>query len=155
MSAVANIYYLPAGNTELFTVVVRPKACGKYPVVTLRSPYESAYINLSDDEAKQQALNDNKGWANRGFVFILQHCRGTGKSTGDSDAFIYEREDGLALQEWIRKQDFYNGEIFLAGGSYCGWTSLSTAPFADDIKGVSLDATDCELYNFMFLFRIR
>ena len=151
MSAVANIYYLPAGENELFTIVVSPEISGKYPVVTLRSPYESHYISMDEEQAKQQALNDFTKWTERGFIFILQHCRGTGKSTGDSDAFVYEREDGLALQEWIRKQDFYNGEIYLSGGSYCGWTSMSTAPFADDIKGVALDATDCELYNFMFL----
>ncbi|MBE5818187.1 MAG: CocE/NonD family hydrolase [Clostridiales bacterium] len=151
MSANTSIYYLSAGDCELCTIVVKPSETGKYPTVILRSPYESHYTKMSDAEAMAQAYEEHKEFIKRGFAFILQHCRGTGKSTGDSDAFIYEREDGLALQQWIREQDFYNGEIFLSGGSYCGWTSMSTAPFADDIKGVSLDSTDCELYNFIYL----
>lgn len=151
MSTTTSIHYLPAGDNVLCTIVVRPEAQGKFPTVILRSPYEAHYIPMSDGEAMAQAYEEHKPFVKKGFVFILQHCRGTGKSTGDSDAFIYEREDGLALQEWIRTQDFYNGEIFLSGGSYCGWTTISTAPFADDIKGVSLNTTDCELYNFIYL----
>ena len=151
MSATASIHYLPMGDCELCTLVLRPEPTGKFPTVTLRSPYENDYISLTDEQAMEHLLNTQKLWADRGYVFVFQHCRGTGKSTGDSDAFVYDREEGLALQQWIREQDFYNGEIFLYGGSYCGWTSMSTAPFAPDIKGVVLDCTDGDLYNFMFL----
>lgn len=35
---------------------------------------------------------------------------GKGQSMGDFVPYIYEREDGLFLQEWIGNQSFYNGE---------------------------------------------
>lgn len=150
-NTVVKTYYLPHDGVELFTMAVLPSDKAKYPTVIIRSPYEAHHENLNDEELEECLKRTFKKWTENGYALVFQHCRGTGKSSGDSDAFIYEREEGLALQEWVRHQDFYNGEIFLTGGSYCGWASLSTAPFAPDIKGIILEATDCELYNFLYL----
>ena len=77
----------------------------------------------------------------------MQHCRGRGKSTGDCVPYIYEREDGLNLQQWIRQHSFYNGELYLVGHSYTSSVHYVTAPFAEDIKGAVLQVQDCERYN--------
>ena len=60
---------------------------------------------------------------------------------------MHEREDGLALQVWIRAQGFYNGELFLSGHSYTACLHFATAPFAPDVKGAVLEAHDCERYH--------
>ncbi|MEE1198011.1 MAG: hypothetical protein U0K54_02565 [Acutalibacteraceae bacterium] len=53
----------------------------------------------------------------------------------------------MFLQEWVRHQDFYNGEIYLVGGSYTAAIHYVTAPFADDIKGAVFRVKDTERYN--------
>ena len=78
---------------------------------------------------------------------VFQHCRGQGKSTGAFVPYIYEREDGLNLRKWIRKQPFYNGELILWGGSYTASVHFVTAPFEADVKGAILEVQDCERYN--------
>ena len=85
------------------------------------------------------------------FVRVHQHCRGTGKSGGDFIPYVNERADGLALLEWIRKQDFYNGEIYLEGSSY--GSSVHAALLntkQPDIKGVSWKVQDTERYNIIY-----
>ncbi|MBE6645295.1 MAG: hypothetical protein E7612_07975 [Ruminococcaceae bacterium] len=72
-----------------------------------------------------------------GYAVVFQHCRGRGKSGGDCIPYVYEREDGLALQQWIREQASYNGELYLCGKSYLSSVHFVTAPFADDINQIS------------------
>jgi predicted acyl esterase len=59
-------------------------------------------------------------------------------------------EDGLALQEWVRKQSFYNGELYLLGRSYASTVHYVTAPFAPDIKGAVFGIKDSERYNIVY-----
>lgn len=142
--------YLTERGADLFTVVCLPEAAGRYPVVLSRSPYEDSLNQLSDEEAAESILESCASWLERGYAVIRQHCRGTGKSSGDCIPYINEREDGLALQAWVRKQPFYNGEIFLCGGSYLSSVHYVTAPFAEDIKGAVLNVQDCERYNIKY-----
>lgn len=151
MTTTAYTLYLPYDGCELYTIVVLPDAKGSFPTVVMRSPYEGHHRKMTDEQIAEMFIEDNKKWTENGFAFVFQDCRGTGKSTGDSDAFIYERGEGLALLEWIRSCSFYNGEIYLTGGSYCGYVNFSTAPYPDDIKAAVFEATDCNLYNFLYL----
>ena len=147
MCSKAYYQYLPFENAELFTVICLPDMCGKYPTVIYRNPYVDSDENLSEDEICTKKLNECCGWLQRGYAVVFQHCRGRGKSSGDCIPYIYEREDGLFLQEWIRHQPFYNGELYLCGGSYTSSVHFVTAPFAEDIKGAVLEVQDCERYN--------
>lgn len=140
-------FYLEFNNAELFTVVCLPNNYDKFPTVIMRSPYVDSDEFFNEEEICQNKLGEYKIWLNNGYAVVFQHCRGRGKSTGDCVPYIYEREDGLFLQDWIRKQSFYNGELFLCGGSYTSSVHFVTAPFADDIKGAVLEVQDCERYN--------
>ena len=140
-------YYLDNNNAELFTVVCLPDIAGKYPTVIMRSPYVDDDEFLSEDTICRNKQDELQSWLENGYAVAYQHCRGRGKSTGDCIPYIFEREDGLALQNWIRKQTFYNGELYLFGGSYTSSVHFVTAPFADDIKGAVLMIQDCERYN--------
>ena len=72
------------------------------------------------------------------------------KSTGAFVPYIHEREDGLALRQWIRTRPFYNGELFLFGGSYVASLHYTTAPFESDIKGAVFEVQDSERYNLWY-----
>lgn len=139
--------YLVIDNAKLFTVVCLPKSGGKFSTVIYRTPYVDSDENLSEIEICQNKLNEYKTWLGNGYAVVFQHCRGRGKSTGNCVPYIYEREDGLFLQDWIRQQPFYNGELYLCGSSYTSSVHFVTAPFADDIKGAVLQVQDCERYN--------
>lgn len=139
--------YCYFNDCELFTIICLPDNVGKFPTVIMRSPYVDAEEFLSEDEICKKRLNEFKCWLENGYAVVFQHCRGRGKSTGDCIPYIYEREDGLFLQEWIRKQPFYNGELYLYGHSYTSSVHFVTAPFAADIKGAVLQGQDCERYN--------
>ena len=139
--------YLEVPGAELFTVVCLPQENGAFPTVIMRLPYVDAEESLTEAEICQNALNEYRPWLAHGYAVVFQHCRGRGKSSGDCIPYINEREDGLHLQEWIRKQPFYNGELYLYGRSYKASVHFVTAPFARDIKGAVLEAQDCERYN--------
>ena len=113
----------------------------------MRNPYVDDAENIPEDELAERIAAGHINLTGNGYAVVYQHCRGRGKSTGDCVPYIHEREDGLNLQEWVRKQPFYNGEIYLCGGSYLSSVHFTTAPFADDIKGAVLEVQDCEKYN--------
>ena len=139
--------YIPANGAELFTVVCLPDACGKYPTVIYRNPYVDSDENANEDDICQRILRGYAEWIDAGYAVVFQHCRGKGKSSGDCIPYINEREDSLLLQQWIREQSFYNGELYLHGRSYCSSVHFVSAPFASDIKGAVLEVQDCERYN--------
>ena len=130
--------YLEINGAKLFTIICLPKESGKFPTIIMRNPYVDDTENISEQEICDNKLKEYKTSLDNGYAVIFQHCRGRGKSTGDCIPYIYEREDGLFLQEWIRKQSFYNGELYLCGGSYTSAVHYVTAPFSSDIKGAVL-----------------
>ncbi len=143
-----NFYqYLKVENAELFTAVCLPEDKGSFPTVLFRSPYVDDMEKLIEEQIVARIAEEQKSFIENGYTVIFQHCRGRGKSSGDCVPYIFEREDGLALQQWVREQPFYNGEIYLCGGSYTSSVHFVTAPFAKDIKGAVLDVQDCERYN--------
>lgn len=142
--------YLENDGVKIFTVICLPEKNGKFPVTIYRTPYCDSEKEMSEDEIALSWANDHRSIMDSGYVSIYQHCRGTGKSTGDCIPYQYERTDGLYLMDWIRKQPFYNGEIFLSGGSYCCTVHYDCAPFADDIKGAVFQIQDCNHYRANF-----
>jgi len=139
--------YLAFDGAELFTVICLPQKNGKFPTVIYRTPYVDEAEQQTEEEICGNKLREYKGWLDNGYAVVFQHCRGRGKSSGDCVPFIHEREDGLFLQDWIRQQPFYNGELYLHGMSYLSSVHFVTAPFAADIKGAVLEVMDSERYN--------
>lgn len=139
--------YLDSNGIKLFTLVCLPSEKGTYPTVIFRSPYVDAEESLTEQEICVRRAKEFANFTQSGYAVVFQHCRGRGKSEGECVPYIYEREDGLSLQAWIRTQPFYNGELYLCGGSYTSSVHFVTAPFADDVKGAILAVQDCERYN--------
>ena len=146
----ADYKYIESDGVKLFTTVLMPDSTGKFPTVIVRNPYVENYENEKEDNIVIAYLNEFKNWLVNGYGVVIQHCRGRGKSEGDFIPYINERKDGLCLQEWVRKQNFYNGEIFFRGNSYLSSVHYLTAPFADDIKGAVFTVQDSERYNVCY-----
>jgi putative CocE/NonD family hydrolase len=142
--------YLEIDNERFFTVCLLPEAEGKFPTVICRSPYVKSTVDLPEEKITEQCYNSYKPWLDRGYAVLFQHCRGQGKSTGAFVPYVHEREDGLLFREWIRRQPFYNGELYLLGGSYNASLHYTTAPFEPDIKGAVFDVQDSERYRLWY-----
>ena len=142
--------YIKSENIKLFTVALTPDKHGKYPAVIIRSPYVDVYENIDEEDIALTYLNENKKWLKSGYAVVIQHCRGRGKSEGDCIPYINERKDGLALLDWVRQQDFYNGELFLRGGSYLTSVWYVIKPFPDDVKGAIFHVQDSKRYNVCY-----
>lgn len=147
MGYVAYSRFVPVEGAELYTVILLPREQGSFPTVLFRSPYVDGEEAAEEEVLLPALLQKNAKWLDYGYAVVWQHCRGRGKSTGDCIPYIYEREDGLALRAWVREQSFYNGELFLCGGSYTSSVHYVTVPFESDVKGAVLEVQDCERYN--------
>ncbi len=142
--------YLESGGEKLFTAVCLPAKTGKFPIIIYRTPYADSEIDADPQALADRFAKDHLGTLAKGYGYVYQHCRGRGKSSGDFLPYINEREDGLNLQDWIRKQPFYSGVLLLDGASYTSSVHLVCAPFADDVKAAVLAIQDCERYAMSY-----
>ena len=150
MEHYAHWEYLPISGEKLFTVVLLPEKDGKFPTLILRTPYVGSTVDKAEDTLAQDYLNGHRAWLEQGYAIVYQHCKGQGKSTGAFVPYVHEREDGLALRQWVREQPFYNGELFLWGASYTASLHYATAPFESDIKGAVFEVQDSERYRLWY-----
>lgn len=134
---------MPDG-VKLYTFGAMPPAGMKCPIIIERNPY------VKDERVSPERFS-GLTWTPDSYVRITQHCRGCGCSEGDWIPYATERADGLALLEWVRKLPFYNGEIYLSGGSYLSsvhFLYIDTNP--PDVKGAVLAVQDCNRYNIVY-----
>jgi uncharacterized protein len=109
-------------GVKLSANIFLPKAEGTFPVILVRTPY-----------GKGNAKNgDGLFFAARGYVFVIQDCRGKGASQGRWEPFVNDRDDGRDTRDWILDQPWCNGSIGTSGGSYVGFTQWISAPNAGD-----------------------
>ncbi|MDA0746403.1 MAG: CocE/NonD family hydrolase [bacterium] len=94
-----------------------PRTHGKFPTVLMRTPYSN-----NGDPLIQKA----RRLANNGYACVIDDCRGRWDSGGDYYPFR-EGEDGFDTQEWIGKQEWSDGTIGMAGGSYVGAVQWQSA----------------------------
>lgn len=129
---------------KLFTVIIKPRPEGRFPVLLERCPYSMTYSETLTAENFYQlepyllATFDHEALFDAGYCFVYQHVRGTGNSTGGQVYYgKYEYFDGIDTMEWLRQQDFYNGEIFRFGASYTGMSCMVDAcEHYPDLKGL-------------------
>ncbi len=100
-----------------------------WPVILQRSPYFHAMDSYRVHGAEL---------AKRGFVYIVQCCRGTGESEGAWEPNINERQDGLYTVNWLAEQKWvknigYWGDSYLA---LTGWCMADAVP--EKVKGMYL-----------------
>jgi len=96
--------------------VYRPRAEGKFPVLLCRTPYN-------------KTNNFGMGFrgAPRGYVVIIQDCRGRYASEGDWEPFKYESNDGYDTVEWAASLPYSDGKVGTYDASYAGVTQMLLA----------------------------
>jgi len=107
--SLATDIYRPAENGD---VVEEP-----LPALLSRTPYN-----------KRGEMERHGEWfAKRGYVVVLQDCRGRFNSGGSFEMFVNEPEDGYDTVEWVADREYCNGEVGTIGSSYGAWVQSGLA----------------------------
>lgn len=111
-------------GVRLATDVYRPARDGEalpgaFPVLLLRTPYDKR------DPVARRRYGEH--WAQRGYVSVLQDCRGCYASEGDLYFLRQEAEDGYDTMRWLEAQTWCDGRVGTHGYSYMGWTQSALA----------------------------
>jgi putative CocE/NonD family hydrolase len=114
-------------DIRLATDITLPNESSTFPVILIRTPYNK---NNEEDD-------DGKYWAEKGYAFVIQDCRGTGKSEGEWYPCINEKSDGIDTRKWILQQPWCDGNIGTTGGSYLGYTQfVSSTESIESLKAM-------------------
>ena len=125
-------------GVELSADMYLPRGEGKFPTVLMRTPYSN---NTDDMIAKGCRL------ANSGYACVIQDCRGRWDSAGDYYPFR-EGEDGYDTQEWVGRQEWSDGKIGMAGGSYVGLVQWQSAPHRSEfLKCIAPRVICCDFFS--------
>jgi putative CocE/NonD family hydrolase len=94
-------------------------ASGPFPTIVTRTPYESG---------RDVFIALGVWWAERGYAFAVEDCRGRFESEGVFHAYFPDIEDGYDTLEWVAAQSWCNGKIGTWGRSYGALTQWLMAP---------------------------
>ncbi len=133
-------YFTMSDGVGLYTVIALPDGDKKYPVVLMRTPYGKKDVPCNE------VVSEDDPFIKNGYALVYQHTRGRGNSEGVCHPYV-EHDDGLDSLDIIRKQPFYNGEIYLTGGSYPATVHLcyiGTNPH--DVKAAALSIQTDRMY---------
>ena len=101
--------------------VHRPDVPGSYPVLLMRTPYGRTH-------GQSESGYHHPSWfADRGYVVVIQDCRGRWGSDGDFVPFLDEAQDGYDTIEWAAALPEANGRVGMYGYSYPGLVQLLAA----------------------------
>ncbi len=113
---VRNLMVPMRDGVKLSTEVYVPSLPGRYPVLVTRSPY-----NKSGERRRAMFF------AQHGYVFVAQDCRGRYASEGVLYPLINEDRDGYDTIEWAAAQPWSNGKVGTTGASYLAMDQYAAA----------------------------
>ena len=116
-------------STDAGAVPHEGQAPAALPVLVQRSCYPHALLSYEVC---------GKGFAQRGYIYIIQFSRGVGGSEGIWEPNIHERDDGIDMMNWLNDQPWaqsigFFGESYLA---LTGWAMIDALP--PKVKGMYL-----------------
>jgi hypothetical protein len=88
-----------------------------------------AVLELTQYDIDGGRNQDFKAFVQRGYVFVQVEVRGRGRSGGEKtdNVGLQVSRDGHDAVEWIARQSWSDGHIFMYGGSFVGMTQWHTA----------------------------
>jgi putative CocE/NonD family hydrolase len=108
-------------GVTLYADVYRPFEGGPHPVLLMREPYDKNTGQTGSGYAHPS------WWAAKGYVTVVQDCRGRFRSEGDWYPFLHEGPDGYDAVEWAARLAGADGRVGMYGYSYPGATQLLAA----------------------------
>ena len=114
----ANVRAPMRDGIMLSSDIWRPDAEGRFPVILSRTAYDN-----------NTPVYDTLGrfYAARGYVYVVQDCRGRYDSDGVWRNTIFEDKDGYDTIEWCAAQPWSTGKTGMRGISYVGFTQWLAA----------------------------
>ncbi|MFN8543392.1 MAG: CocE/NonD family hydrolase [Candidatus Binatia bacterium] len=106
-------------GVALATDVYRPADGGRHPVLVHRTPY-----GKGDAWVVGGLMLNPLDAVERGYVVVVQDCRGRFASDGTWIPFVVEGPDGYDAIEWAASQSWSTGRVGIYGSSYNGVTTL-------------------------------
>ena len=88
----------------------------RQPCILIRTPYN-----------KTGSADTGEYFSKRGYIVVIQDCRGRYRSEGIFDFLTQEAEDGYDCVEWTGTQPWSDGQVGMMGTSYLGWTQTAAA----------------------------
>ncbi len=142
ISCIEDIKVPSKDGNILLTDYYFPKNIEKAPVILVRTPYgRKGFFGLLYGRLV----------AERGYQVLVQSCRGTFGSGGEFFPYKFEKDDGLATIEWMKKQEWYPGSFATLGGSYMGFTQYAIANDAGpDLKAITPAITASEFHSMTY-----
>ena len=110
--------------------IFRPDAPGEFPVIYATSAYQKDLAYLPQVPAFHfRETNDIEWFVSRGYVYVHQDIRGSGKSVDGEWQFFSreEQNDFYDVIEWAAEQSWSNGKVGMIGESYLGWVQWFAA----------------------------
>ena len=111
-------------GTILRADAYRPTGEGPWPVLLARTPY-------GKQDPGVLARIDPHTAASRGYLVIVQDCRGRYRSEGDWRPLVHEHDDGYDTVRWAADLSRSAGQVGMYGPSYLGytqWAAMSARP---------------------------
>jgi uncharacterized protein len=107
-------------GVRLATVVIRPRAAGRYPTMMIRTPYQvTAFPEQFRAMHTAQFKND--------YAMVVQNERGSEWSDGEFGFLTSTTADAQDTLDWVSAQDWSNGRVGLHGCSSTAENQLKLA----------------------------
>lgn len=109
-------------GVRLATDIYLPHGEGPFPVLLERTPYGKRRSNRADRTAADPTVRSKpeiaRQFADAGYAYVLQDCRGRYDSEGEFTKYLNEGEDGEDTLAWVLAQRWCNGKAGTLGLSY-------------------------------------
>jgi putative CocE/NonD family hydrolase len=109
-------------GVHLVADVYLPDGHGPWPTLFERTPYGRRGTNHADrslvDPAPRPKPDIARQFADSGYAYVLQDCRGRFDSEGKFAKYLNEQADGVDSLAWIVRQPWCNGRVATLGFSY-------------------------------------
>lgn len=118
----ADVMVAMRDDVHLATDVYLPEGPGPFPVLLERTPYDKRGTNHGDftrAAPEPRSKPEIARWfAEAGYAFVLQDCRGRFGSEGRFTKYLSEAEDGADTLAWLLAQPWCDGRVGTLGLSY-------------------------------------
>ncbi len=109
-------------GVHLATDIYLPEGPGPFPVLLEHTPYgkrEANHGDRTEQDSEPRTKPEIARWfAQAGYAFVLQDCRGRYASEGEFTKYLNEAEDGADTLAWLIDQPWCDGRIGTLGLSY-------------------------------------